>query len=127
MRFDLAAVVTATFAAAVLLTWVVRRVALRLGWMAVPNARSSHAVATAHGGGLAIVVATAGGLGALALLHELSLGSLALLAGGGAVVAAIGFVDDRYQLSARLRFAVHVAAALLVVVYFQGVPPLRLG
>ena len=99
-----------------LLTGLVRRHALRAGILDVPNERSSHRVPTPRGGGLAIFVTVS--LGAVALW----LGSLiedevawAMLL-GGSLVAAVGYIDDRAGLSARVRLSVHAIAALVVFV-----------
>ena len=54
MLFALLIVLTAAVAAAVL-TGVVRQRVLARGLLDVPNARSSHVVPTARGGGVAIV------------------------------------------------------------------------
>lgn len=80
-----------------------------------PNARSSHDVPTPRGGGVSFVIVTLG-FAALAL----ALGWLpAPLAGavlvGGGIVAAVGFLDDLYDLGARSRLAAHVFAALAVI------------
>jgi Fuc2NAc and GlcNAc transferase len=54
--------------------------------------------------------------------------ALALLSGGG-VVAATGFLDDRRELSPRIRLLAHTAAALIATAALGAVPgmPLRAG
>ncbi len=113
-----------TLTLATILTAVIRRYCLTHGLLDVPNARSSHQVATPRGGGLAIVIAVT--LGLLLLRWTGAIGDALLLAlgGGGTAVAAVGYWDDRYRLPARLRLAVHVLAALWALVCLGGLPPL---
>jgi Fuc2NAc and GlcNAc transferase len=109
----------------VLATWLatglVRRFALQNALLDIPNARSSHLVPTARGGGLAIVGIFVACLALLALSRALDAGIAAALAVAGGAVAAVGYWDDRQTLSARLRFGVHLAAAGLVVWTVGGV------
>ena len=101
-----------------------RRQALAHRLLDVPNSRSSHTIATPRGGGVAIVLST--------LVAFLILGWTGWLAWpkvwgfcvGGAVVALIGFVDDRGHVAPRWRLAGHFAAALWVLALMGGLPPL---
>ncbi len=82
----------------------------------IPNERSSHARPIPRGGGLAIVVVTAG----LALLANalLALGGwmrLLPVAGAWLLVAAVSLADDLRSLPNRIRFAVHALAALVLI------------
>ena len=110
-----------------LLTGAIRRYALARSVLDVPNQRSSHTVPTPRGGGLAIVAVVlaatvlAGAAGALPMAQALALG------GGGAMVAAIGWLDDHRPIPAAGRFAVHVAAAVWAVAWLGGMPQLELG
>jgi len=98
------------------LTAVVRWHALRAGVLDVPNARSSHTQPTPRGGGLAIVASVClavaylwgidGTVGA-----ELGIAVL----GGGGLVAAVGYLDDRMGLSAAVRFGAHLLAAIMAM------------
>jgi len=105
---------------AAFLTWRVRAHSLARGVLDVPNSRSSHTVATARGGGLAIVTISVLGIlisfGAFGLPIEVS---IALFA-GGVLVGAIGYADDRWSLPALPRFGVHLIAAAIAVflIYF---------
>jgi len=49
------------------------------------------------------------------------------MAGGGALITAIGFMDDMFEVSARLRFSVHIGLSILILVCFGGFPPLPAG
>ena len=126
MLFALLIVLTAAVAAAVL-TGVVRQRVLARGLLDVPNARSSHVVPTARGGGVAIVavvlVATAWLVWAGAADAMVALGLLA----GGALVAGIGFLDDRGHVPAPLRLLVHIVALGGALAAVGGLPPVPWG
>jgi Fuc2NAc and GlcNAc transferase len=109
------------------LTWQVRRVAMAHGMLDQPNARSSHSVPTPRVGGIAIVATATVGLSLLFAAGELDLRLAMALIGGGAVIAAVGFMDDCRRLSARLRLAVHIAAAVWALLWLGGLPALRFG
>jgi Fuc2NAc and GlcNAc transferase len=107
-----------------LFVFFVRRHALRRGLIDRPNARSSHSVPTPRGGGLGVVLAF---LIALAVAMRASLGLvevIALLA--TLVVAAIGWVDDHGGASVRVRLAIHLLAAALLLPLVRSIPLLSL-
>jgi Fuc2NAc and GlcNAc transferase len=52
---------------------------------------------------------------------------LVALAGGGALIAGVGFVDDRRPLSPALRLVIHLAAALWTLAWLGGLPPFAFG
>lgn len=81
-----------------------------------PEERSNHARPTPRGGGIAMVSVMSGVLAWLAYSHaEERLVLLAMLA-GLMLVAAIGWLDDHRPVSARLRLATHLLAAVLVAI-----------
>jgi len=99
------------------IVWLIRRYAVRLGLLDIPNERSLHAVPTPRGGGLAIVIIVLLGLPALALYRGAFPARIVLAyVGAGAILAAVGWIDDRRSLSPRLRLAMHIAAAALAVI-----------
>jgi Fuc2NAc and GlcNAc transferase len=111
------------FAACALLTGVVRRYALKVSLLDLPNARSSHSVPTPRGGGIAIVFVFVVGLSVLAALglvenrFALTLGCTSLL------VAGIGFADDRKGVAASARFAVQVTCVtIFLAAYLWPIP-----
>ena len=97
---------------AFLLVGLVRRLALRHGVLDHPTHRSSHVVATPRGGGLGLLLAALSLWGWHASRTSAVL-PLALLV-GAAIVAAVGWIDDRRGLSVRIRLGTHCAAALAV-------------
>lgn len=100
-----------------------------------PNERSSHAVPTPRGGGLAVVVvALAGGCYA-GFLHFGQTDPLWYMPlAGAALLAMVSWVDDLRSLSVRLRLLVQLVAAMLMLPWigqggglvFQGLLPVWL-
>ncbi len=87
-----------------------------------PNARSSHAVPTPRGGGLATTPLILAGFGGWFALHGGAPGDWAMLL-GAAALALVSWVDDRRTLPAWPRFAVQIAA---VAVALALMPPFAL-
>lgn len=127
VALELALIGVLVLVASAVMTGFVRRIALARGLLDVPNARSSHSVVTPRGGGISMVFAIASASLVLLVLGELSLDLFAALIGGGSAVAAIGFMDDRRPVPAKLRLAVHIGAAIWAVGWL-GIPlTLRVG
>ena len=106
------------------LTWWFRRQALSHLLLDVPNSRSSHTIATPRGGGVAIVLSTLVALLVLGWTDRLAWPTVWSLCGGGALVALIGFVDDRGHVAPRWRLVGHFAAASWALAMLRGAPPL---
>jgi UDP-N-acetylmuramyl pentapeptide phosphotransferase/UDP-N-acetylglucosamine-1-phosphate transferase len=87
----------------------------RFGVLDHPNERSLHSRAVPRGGGLAILAASYVSLALLALLRGAPAAVL-WIAGSAALVAVVSYWDDRSGLSAGVRLAAHVIAAVLLVV-----------
>lgn len=107
--------ISGAIALSAVLLWALRRGAVALGLLDHPHGHKAHAGSVPVVGGLAVVtswaVVTALAFGAT-IPPALSIGTLMLL--------IVGAIDDKVGLSARLRFAVQIAAALAMV-YFGGV------
>ncbi len=121
----LAAVVT--FLSAGLLTPVLTTWAHRNNLLDIPNARSSHSVATPRIGGVALVASVLAGVAMFeafgpGLGHEAR-----LVLAGAAAVAVLGVVDDFWKLSALPRLAVQVALGVAIVVAIGAPQILWLG
>lgn len=112
---------------AFVLTALLRRYALARSLMDVPNERSSHSIPTPRGGGVAIVlvymlglfVARESGL-------EVADDVFWALVGAGGGTALLGFLDDHGHIAARWRLLGHFAAAIWVLYWLGGLPPLTL-
>lgn len=122
-----AAVLTVgVLATAYVLTRSVRRYSLRTGMLDVPNERSSHVDPTPRGGGLAIALAILCGLLA-ATAFGIITHSLVAALGGGALVGATGWIDDRRRVAPHIRLVVQLVAALWALAWLDGLPALRIG
>jgi Fuc2NAc and GlcNAc transferase len=105
--------------------YLIRLWAYRKKMLDIPNERSSHKNPTVRGGGLAISALTL----TVALIYVLfnrSANPQAALAYliGGVLIAGVGWLDDRYDLSSRQRFAVQTVSALIAIAgigYWQRV------
>lgn len=104
-------------------TWLVRRYALKMSLMDIPNARSSHTQPVPRGGGLGIVVAV---LMLCPTAYFCSVGWPIPLINAwfaaGALVAIVGLLDDRGGLPVGVRALCHFLAAALGLVLLGGVP-----
>jgi Fuc2NAc and GlcNAc transferase len=108
-------------------TGLVRRYALARSLLDVPNDRSSHAVPTPRGGGLAIAIALLAGFLGGGVLGLIEWRVALALVGGGLLVAGIGWIDDHSHVAARWRSLVHFIAAIWAVALLGGLNSLRLG
>ncbi|MCK9380221.1 MAG: glycosyltransferase family 4 protein [Sulfuritalea sp.] len=104
------------------LTGLMRRYALSRQLLDRPNGRSSHSIATARGGGVAIVVAFLAAL--LVSGEDISEPATIALLFGGIGVAVVGFVDDLGHIPARWRLSAHFLCAVWIL-YWIGVPRLE--
>lgn len=111
-----AVAVIASFAVAVALTALLVRIAPRLGLLDTPNDRSSHALPTPRGGGIAVVVAAAAGMIVFSVAGRPPSKALGVILVAIASLAVVGLADDRFHLSARVRFGAQVVAAIAVVI-----------
>ena len=112
---------------ALLLSWaltgLVRRYAISADLLDHPNERSSHAVPTPRGGGVAIVSSFLLLVLGLGLAGAVEPRLCIAICGSGLLVATLGFMDDRSGLSARWRFIGHLAAAAWVLAWMGPLPP----
>jgi UDP-GlcNAc:undecaprenyl-phosphate GlcNAc-1-phosphate transferase len=107
-------------AVAFVLTPVARRVAVRWGAVARPRDRDVHAVATPRMGGVALFLGFAGALfvaGRLPTLHgAFSSGpEMGWIVAAGAIICAVGVLDDKYELDSLTKLAGQVLATGLMV------------
>lgn len=89
----------------------VRRHAAALRLIDIPNERSSHSMPVPRGGGVAVAFVFLVLLPMLQM-HSTGAGSLfRSLYGAGALIALVGFLDDRSHIPARKRLVAHFLAA----------------
>lgn len=92
------------------LTGAVRRYALRTALLDHPGARSSHTEPTPRGGGVAIVGCYLAALLLLSLVGWVASSLAVAIGGAGALVALVGFVDDRRHVAIKWRLLTHLLA-----------------
>ncbi|MFK5915661.1 MAG: glycosyltransferase family 4 protein [Woeseiaceae bacterium] len=102
-----------------LLTELIFRYSLKNNILDSPNERSSHSVATPHGGGIAIVFCFLVAIGFSDLLPN---NIVYAFMGASTLVAAIGFWDDRFEISAKWRLLSHFIAVAWVLFWLGGFP-----
>lgn len=104
-----------------ILSDMLRRHAVRLRLIDIPNERSSHAIPVPRGGGIAVAFVF---LALLPLLQWPDGGTRPLfmaLFGAGILIALVGFSDDRSHIPARKRLVAHFLSAAWIV-YFAYTP-----
>jgi len=111
-------------AVSLLLTPAVKAFAFKIGAVDRPNARKVHTRIMPRLGGLAIYAAFAAGFFALlpllpdAMLSGYDKRFIAALLAGGTIIVLIGALDDRFELSAKVKLLGQIAAACVVVFGF---------
>ncbi len=114
----------AALALALLLTPLVKKFAVKIGAVDVPNARKVHTRIMPRLGGLGIYLAFV--LGLIAVLPFLpdslsprDANFMKAFLIGGSMIVLIGALDDRFELSAKVKFLAQIAAACVVVFGFN--------
>lgn len=103
-----------------LMTPLARRVAIGIGAVARPRDRDVHAVATPRMGGVALFIGFAMALFLAARLPALSSAfssgpELAWIVIAGAIICAVGVIDDKYELDSLTKLAGQVLATAIMV------------
>jgi UDP-GlcNAc:undecaprenyl-phosphate GlcNAc-1-phosphate transferase len=93
-------------------TPLARALALRTGALDQPNDRKLHKKPIPTWGGVAIIIGFLIAALAAGAVHQMPLRSLAGIAIGALLVALIGFVDDRLDLSAKLKLVLQIASVI---------------
>ena len=101
----------AAAAASVATEWLIGWTSAR-GVLDLPNDRSSHTLATPRGGGIAIVAVTAWAVILAAVLWPEARLRLTGVLVPALAIAAVSWLDDMKPLRNRVRFGVHLAAAV---------------
>lgn len=114
------------FIASFALTYFIKEYAIGRSFVAHVNERSSHNVPTPHGGGIAIAVTWFAGLVYL-YLHEMIEPNLFYALMIGAVISAVSYLDDLYDLSAKTRLLVQAFVAIGGLAALGGLKAIDLG
>ncbi len=117
------ATVLLSVVASFLVTLLIRKSAIKLQQLDVPNARSSHQRPTPRGAGTAIVVVFTIGLLVLTISDKLDSENFVAIAIPGLLVAIVGYLDDRGKVTAaRRRLVAHFVASAVAVYLLGGLP-----
>ncbi len=101
-----------------ILTYFIKKYAIKKLLVAEVNERSSHMTPTPHGGGIAIAVTWFVGLSYLFYINDID-SSLYFALLVGIIISVVSYFDDLFELSARFRLSVQALVALLGL-YFLG-------
>lgn len=115
------------FLGSFLLTRAIRKYALALQLIDIPNDRSSHKRPTPRGGGLAFVLIF---FSIVVFLYQASLISTPFAlasSAAGLFVAFLGFIDDKRHLSPKIRFSGHFLASGFVLYCFGCFPSIQIA
>lgn len=102
-----------TFITVLLITPLVRVVALRVGAIDMPNGRKVHTQPIPRLGGVAIFIGFAG---AMLLTQPISRQTAGLLI-GATIIVIVGVLDDIYDLNPRVKLAGQIVAAVVVCMF----------
>lgn len=103
---------TTSFAVALVITPLLRRMSIRFGLLDVPNDRSSHVVPTPRSGGVAIL---AGIVAASVAFHATQERAMVVILAAAIFVATFSFIDDVKHIRPSLRFVLQILAAAVAV------------
>ncbi len=129
-------VAAVVFIGIAVVSWLATRIVLayleRRAILDQPNERSSHSRPTPRGGGLAVTAVLLLVGGALAIHLPTARLELSIVIGGMAALALLSWLDDLMDLSAALRFSIHILVVVVALTMlpadaqiFQGLlPPL---
>jgi Fuc2NAc and GlcNAc transferase len=102
-----------------ILTYLIRRFALKNRIVSIPNERSLHEIPTPVGGGLAIVITWYIGITIL-FFYGIIERSLYCALLSGVILAIISFIDDIIELKPIVRLCFHFVTAVIAFVFLQG-------
>lgn len=113
----------ALFILSMILTYVIRVIAIKKALVAIPNERSSHTVPTPHGGGLAIAFTWFIGISYLYYYKDIDT-SLYFALMTGIILSSISYLDDLFELSPKIRLMTQAIVALLALYFLGGLEKL---
>jgi UDP-N-acetylmuramyl pentapeptide phosphotransferase/UDP-N-acetylglucosamine-1-phosphate transferase len=86
----------------------------------IPNERSSHKIPLPRGGGLAIVLCTVFGIWLIypTIDADVSVSALLAFIFASLSISIVSWIDDIHSLANRIRFSVHILAAIIIILTF---------
>jgi Fuc2NAc and GlcNAc transferase len=113
------------FVLSFILTYVIKKHAIKNSLVAEVTERSSHTVPTPHGGGIAIAITWFLGISYLYYIDDINT-SLYFALMTGVIISVVSYFDDLYELSAKLRIMIQSSVALLGLYFLGGFEKLDL-
>jgi len=109
-----------------ILTYLIKEYSIKKSLLDIPNERSSHSVATPHGGGIAIAITWFSGISYLYFTDHINT-SLYLALMVGLIISIVSYIDDIYQLSAKTRLLFQALVAFGGLYFLGGLNTIDLG
>ncbi len=109
-----------------LLTYLIKNYAIKKSFVARVNERSSHTVATPHGGGVAIAITWFSGLIYLHVSSQIDT-TLFYALMVGIVISVVSYLDDLFELSPKLRLLTQSSVALGGLYFIGGLHAIDFG
>lgn len=110
----------------IILTFLVRKFAIKKAILDIPNERSSHSVPTPRGGGVAIAVTWFLGICYLFYIKEID-SSLFFALISGVFLVGISFIDDIKSQSPKRRMFFQVLSSMLALYFLGGMQKVDFG
>ncbi len=111
MDIKVALAFIASFVTVLVVTPLVMKLAIKIGAVDKPNYRKVHSKLMPRLGGLAIFIGVIIGYFVSGLYNERMKGIIV----GALIIVILGILDDKYELSAKIKFLVQIGAASIVV------------
>jgi len=108
------------------LTYLIKNYAIKKSLVDIPNDRSSHTTPTPHGGGIAIAISWFLGISYLFYFDDID-SSLYYSLMVGVVISSVSYLDDLFELSAKLRLLVQSFVAMLGLYFIGGLDSVDFG
>ena len=108
------------------LTGVYRQYAIRKSIIDIPSSRSSHAISTPRGGGIAISISWIIAISFLFLRKEIN-ASLFFALISGFPISAIGLVDDIITVAPIIRLFVQMTSSAMAIYFLGGLKNVDIG
>ena len=102
--------------------YFLKKSALRLKIVAIPNKRSLHNKVTPRGGGVIIAIVFLAFLLFFYITRQIMVAEFLVLFGGGLIMAVTGFLDDILELKASIRFIIQFFAVGWGIYWIGGIP-----
>jgi Fuc2NAc and GlcNAc transferase len=114
------------FVLSVGLTYLIKWYSIKKSLVDIPNDRSSHTTPTPHGGGVAVAISWFLGITYLNYTNDINpvLYNTLMI---GVVISIISYLDDIYELSAKLRLFVQLFISILAISSIGGLERLDFG